>query len=221
MRPSPSPTPTAWPAWCARISPPRMLASVPRRRASRAAGCPSPLGLPDGSRCLWPALPSPHTRPTPRREGSVHALSRRLADHAEGMIFIALPEEENFEPRLLRIKDTLATANTALSHSKAFLSRRRSCPHRSAGPTGGARQYPPRRHRRRALSRPPPAASAGCAHLHPREMHHQRRRLPSRSQCRAASEIAARDGAAFSPATRTRFTEPSRSPTPAASRSTS
>ncbi len=30
-----------------------------------------------------------------------------VADHAEGMIFIALPEEENFEPRLLRIKDTL------------------------------------------------------------------------------------------------------------------
>ncbi len=49
---------------------------------------------------------------------------------------------------------------------------------------------------RRALSRAGAASAAGRADLHPRALPHRPGRVPPRAQCRAASEVAGRDGAA-------------------------
>ena len=61
-----------------------------------------------------------------------------------------------------------------------------------------------RRRQRCALSRAGAAAARRRAHLHPREMHHRRGRLPARGQRRAASQAAGRDGAAVRRLSRTR-----------------
>ena len=84
---------------------------------------------------------------------------------------------------------------TALPRGAAFLSRRRSRPHLSARRSCRARRYSPRRHRRRALSRAPSPPPARRAHLHPREMHGQRRGLAPGGQCRAAPQTGTGDGA--------------------------
>ena len=116
----------------------------------------------------------------------------------------------------------------ALRRGRAFLaamlrlSRRRAAPARRCSTSSAQRRGAPLVAINDVhLSRARAPAARRRAHLHPREMHDRRGRLPARGQCRAASEAGRRDGAAVRRLSRGGRAHASRSPTPATSRSTS
>ena len=88
---------------------------------------------------------------------------------------------------------------TRLARRQHAVSRRRQPPARAAQGHRRASVRSADRRERRALSRARAAGLAGRHDLHPRARHDRHGRPPARSQCRAASEIAAGDGAAVPP----------------------
>ena len=119
-----------------------------------------------------------------------------VALHAEGIAFIAMPGEDldAFEAALPAL--AAALAGDAACRGGASLSRRRSGADRAARPDGQARtgsaSWPPTTS---IITSAEPAAAAGRDELHPREGDAGDGGLSAQPQCRAAFEIAGRDGA--------------------------
>ena len=144
-----------------------------------------------------------------------------VADHADGIAFIAWPEDDldAFEAELPRLRDAL----TSLRHVAASWLYRGDDAARieRLDRLARAQRLHDPRDQRRPLSRARPAPAAGRRHLHPREGDDHDRGLSAQPQCRAAFEIAGRDGAAVRALAARDFARRARSPTRFTSASTS
>ena len=110
-------------------------------------------------------------------KGECELTLQDVAAHADGIAFIAWPEDDldAFEAELPRLRDAIDV--TAPCRGELALSRRRRGADRAARPDrAGERLHDPR-DQRRPLSRPRPAAAAGRRHLHPRESDDRQRGL--------------------------------------------
>ena len=226
---SASPTAIRWPAWCARMCMAKEHAACSiagRRAAGLRRRHARHSGLSAGPRRLGTADALAHRRQAARREGRLHpASARSAASRSKGSISSSCRRRGSMPPRLSTLLRTLE--DSMRSQRRVWLAasmlyrgddaRRLARLARIAD--GSARAA--HRRQRRALSRARAPRAAGRRHLHPRARDHRRGRPAARSQCRAASEAAAGNGAAVPRLRRRRSRRRSAFSSAAISRSTS
>ncbi len=187
-------SPTRWPASCAPISPPRRSASSSWSASASICKMHRACSSIPSDRAAYGRLCRLLTLGQRRAEkGQCTLYLDDVAAHAEGLIFIALPPEDFAVPLSESLHRNYAASNrrsgraAALSRGAAFLSRRRSRPHRGAWRDSPSEQACPSSPPMRVLYHAPHRrALAGRAHLHPREMHDSRSRASTSKPMQSA-----------------------------------
>ena len=200
LPPSALPTATALPAWCAPTRSGKKSKAVKLLVGTRLVTL-------DGFEVL--AYPTDRTAygrlcrlltegNLKAKKGECHLTFDDILAASEGQMLIALPPDE----LLAGASPSGLTALAKAAPGRSFLAgvhRYRGDEPRRLGlldELGERVRRAARRRQRRASSRAGAPAARRRAHLHPREMHHRRGRLPARRERGAASQAARGDGAA-------------------------
>ena len=175
------------------------LKIAPGARLVFADGTPDILAYPQ-DRAAWGRLTRLLTVGKSRAEKGDCILGfRDLLDYIEGLNLIVMPpsaiDADALVALLARLKAAAARA-IGLARGQHALSRRRPPPAGEADRDRRRRARAADRRQRRALSCARTPGAAGRRHLHPRARDPGGGGPPAGSQCRAASEIRRRDGAA-------------------------